>query len=111
MAEDFEKHPAVYIVSSGKNGTLYIGVTGRLWTRVLEHKTSDLAGFTRKYGVTTLVWYEHHHSMEAAIRREKQLKKWNRKWKLELIEKFNPAWRDLHDEIDVISTLAELTNP
>ena len=60
---------------------------------------------TRKYGVKSLVWYEHHHSMENAIRREKQIKEWQRKWKIKLIERFNPGWRDLHDEIDPVSTL------
>jgi putative endonuclease len=107
MAEDFEKHPAVYILASKSNGTLYVGVTARLWSRVAEHKSASVLGFTQKYGLKYLVWYEHHHVMEGAIRREKQIKKWNRQWKLELIEKFNPAWKDLHDEIDVISTLVE----
>jgi putative endonuclease len=106
MSED--KHPAVYILASKRNGTLYIGVTSSLWKRVAEHKDGSIPGFTSKYGVKTLVWYEQHHFMPDAIKREKQLKKWERKWKLELIEKFNPNWRDLHDEIDSVATLAEM---
>jgi putative endonuclease len=71
-----EKHPAVYILASRYRGTLYTGVTSFLWQRVCDHKNKRFGGFTGTYGVTTLVWYEHHHSMDAAIRREKQLKKW-----------------------------------
>ena len=102
-----EKHPAVYILASRYRGTLYTGVTSSLWQRVCDHKNSRFGGFTSKYGVATLVWYEHHHSMEAAIRREKQIKKWNRAWKLELIETMNPDWCDLQDGIDVTATLVE----
>ena len=87
-----EKHPAVYILASRYRGTLYAGVTSSLWQRVW---------------VKTLVWYEHHHSMEDAIRREKRIKKWNRAWKFRLIEAMNPDWRDLTDEIDVNATLVE----
>ena len=94
-----EKQPAVYILASARNGTLYIGVTSALWNRVATHKDKCVAGFTSRYRVHTLVWYEHHPSMESAIKREKQLKKWNRKWKLELIEIKNPEWKDLHDKI------------
>jgi putative endonuclease len=108
MSED--KFPAVYIVASKRNGTLYIGLTAGLYTRVATHKDGEVQGFTFKYGVKTLVWYEHHHSMEQAIRREKQLKKWNRKWKLELIEKFNPDWKDLHESIDYEGTLVPVTD-
>ncbi len=100
-----EKSPAVYILASKRNGTLYIGVTGALWNRVSAHKDGSVPGFTQRYGVKTLVWYEHHHTMESAIRREKQLKEWRRAWKIELIEKLNPTRRDLHDEIDIVSTL------
>ena len=100
-----EKSPAVYILASHRNGTLYTGVTSALWNRVAAHKDGSVPGFTRKYGVKSLVWYEHHHSMENAIRRERQIKEWQRKWKIELIERFNPGWRDLHDEIDPVSTL------
>ena len=103
-----EKSPAVYILASRKNGVLYVGVTSGLWNRVACHKDGSVKGFTQKYNVHLLVWYEHHHDMNAAITREKQLKKWNRAWKLELIEKFNPEWLDLHDSIDVDGTMAEL---
>jgi putative endonuclease len=103
-----EKSPAVYIIASKRNGTIYIGVTSALWNRVAAHKAKVFPGFSSKYKITNLVWYEHHHTMEAAIKREKQLKKWNRKWKLELIETMNPEWKDLHDEIDSLSTLVAL---
>ncbi len=102
-----EKHPAVYIMASRYRGTLYIGVTSDLWSRVCDHKNKTTPGFTSRYGITLLVWYEHYVSMEAAIRREKQLKAWQRRWKLELIEGMNPDWRDLHDHIDVTATLMD----
>ncbi|GAB6904278.1 Excinuclease ABC C subunit domain protein [Desulfosarcina cetonica] len=91
--------PAVYILSSKRNGTLYIGVTSNLVKRVWEHKNNIIAGFTKRYNVHQLVWYEIHTTMEAAIQREKQLKNWKRKWKLDLIEKVNPAWQDLYGQI------------
>lgn len=94
-----EKLPAVYILASQRNGTLYIGVTSDLIKRVWEHKNDAVEGFTRKYGVHMLVYYEQHASMETAITREKQLKKWNRAWKLRLIEGRNPDWLDLWPEI------------
>ncbi|QIG47948.1 GIY-YIG nuclease family protein [Nordella sp. HKS 07] len=93
-----EKVPAVYILASKRYGTLYIGVTSDLCSRVAAHKQGELAGFIRQYSVKTLVWYEFLGSMEEAIKREKQLKEWQRKWKIELIEKLNPTWRDLFDE-------------
>jgi len=102
-----EKSPDVYILASKCDGVLYVGVTGALWNRVATHKDVGVPGFTKKYNVKYLVWYEHHHTMESAIRREKQLKDWKRAWKIDLIEKLNPEWRDLHDEIDVIPTLVE----
>jgi putative endonuclease len=89
------KQPAVYILASKRNGTLYIGVTSDLVKRVWQHKNDVVEGFTKKYGVHMLVYYEMHADMTEAIRREKQLKKWNRAWKIELIEKENPQWRDL----------------
>ena len=89
------KQPAVYILASKRNGTLYIGVTSDLVKRVWQHKNDVAEGFTKKYGVHTLVYYEMHADMTEAIRREKQLKKWNRAWKIELIEKENPRWLDL----------------
>ena len=89
----------VYILASKRNGTLYIGMTNNLVRRVWEHKNNVVEGFTKKYGVHQLVWYEVADTPQAAITREKQLKKWNRAWKLKLIEAGNPEWKDLCDEI------------
>jgi putative endonuclease len=89
----------VYILSSKRNGTLYIGVTSGLAKRVYEHKNNIIDGFTKKYNVHSLVYYEMMNDVECAIRREKQLKKWNRKWKINLIEKNNPYWEDLYYEL------------
>jgi len=86
-------------LASRRNGTLYVGVTNNLVRRVYEHKNNVVKGFTEKYGVHMLVHYESSESVESAIRREKQLKEWQRKWKLRLIEETNPQWRDLYDEI------------
>ena len=93
------RQPAVYILASKRNGTLYIGVTSDLQKRTWEHKNDLADGFTRKYGVHRLVYYEVHEDMISAITREKQIKKWNRAWKLELIEEQNPRWLDLSEEI------------
>jgi putative endonuclease len=90
-----DKEPAVYILASQRNGTLYIGVTSDLVKRGWQHRNDAASGFSKRYGVHRLVYFEMHASMEAAIIREKRLKKWNRKWKLELIESGNPEWRDL----------------
>jgi putative endonuclease len=87
------------MLASQRNGTIYIGVTSDPVKRVWEHKSDLVEGFTKKYRVHTLVWYEAHETMEAAIVREKQLKGWRRQWKLELIEKMNPDWRDLYADI------------
>jgi putative endonuclease len=84
------------MLSSKKNGTLYTGITSNLIKRVYEHKNNMADGFTKKYSVHNLVWYEMHSSPESAIEREKQIKKWKRKWKLELIERDNPTWNDLY---------------
>jgi len=89
----------VYILSSKKNGTLYVGITSNLPKRVWEHKNKVAIGFTEKYDVTSLVYYERYEDPENAILREKRLKKWKRKWKLELIEKMNPEWNDLYGEL------------
>jgi putative endonuclease len=94
-----ERQPAVYILASKRNGTLYIGVTSNLRQRIWEHKNGVVEGFTKTYRVHTLVYFEMHENMTAAIMREKQLKKWNRAWKLQLIERHNPQWRDLWEEI------------
>jgi len=93
------KQPAVYILASKRNGTLYIGVTSNLQKRAWEHKNDLVEGFTKRYGVHRLVYYELHNDMAAAITREKQMKKWNRAWKLQLIERENPDWRDLWEGI------------
>jgi putative endonuclease len=87
--------PAVYIIASQRNGTLYTGVTSDLVARIHQHRSGEIPGFTRKYHVKLLVWFEPHATMESAIGREKRIKKWNRAWKLELIEASNPEWRDL----------------
>ena len=89
----------VYITASNRNGTLYIGVTSDLVTRVWQHKNNVVEGFTKKYEVHQLVWYELHDNMESAISREKSLKKWNRIWKLRLIEQINPEWQDLYNQL------------
>lgn len=93
------KQPAVYILASKKNGTLYVGVTSNLVKCTWEHKQDAVEGFTRKYQVHHLVYFEQHEDTGQAIRREKQIKKWNRTWKIELIEKINPAWRDPWSDI------------
>jgi putative endonuclease len=93
------RQPTVYILASKRNGTLYIGVTSNLPKRVWEHKSDFMEGFTKKYGVHRLVYYELHENLESAINREKQLKRWRRAWKLDLIEQQNPGWKDLWEEI------------
>ncbi len=93
------KNYYVYILSSKRNGTLYTGVTSDIVKRVYEHKNGLVKGFTKKYNVDTLIWYEMHESVESAIHREKQIKKWKRAWKLKLIEKENPEWYDLYVSI------------
>lgn len=94
-----EKRFWVYMLASQKNGTLYIGVTSELVQRTWKHKEKFYEGFTKKYGVTTLVWFEVHETAESAIRKEKRLKKYPRQWKINLINEMNPDWKDLYDEI------------
>ncbi|MGN6747996.1 MAG: GIY-YIG nuclease family protein [Xanthobacteraceae bacterium] len=89
----------VYILASRRNGTLYIGMTDNLARRYWEHHNGAIRGFTTKYGVKILVWYEVHDSRESAFQRERQLKKWNRTWKLALIERTNPKWKDLANQL------------
>ncbi|MHB1687169.1 MAG: GIY-YIG nuclease family protein [Ignavibacteriaceae bacterium] len=89
----------IYILASKKNGTLYIGVTNDLIRRVCEHKEGITEGFTKKYNIKLLVYFEVHSDINEAIKREKALKKWYRKWKIELIEKNNPEWKDLYEEL------------
>ena len=91
--------PTVYILASQRNGTLYTGVTSNLLARIHQHRQGAVRGFTRQYGVKLLVWFEQHATMESAITREKRIKKWNRAWKLQLIEEANPEWRDLAEDL------------
>jgi len=91
--------PAVYVLASKRNGSLYVGVASNLRKRVWEHKNELVEGFTKRYGVHHLVYYEIYDDMMSAITREKQIKKWNRAWKLDLIEKQNPDWKDLWEGI------------
>jgi len=93
------KNPAVYLLASQSNGTLYIGVTSDLVRRIWQHREGLIDGFTKQHQVKMLVWYEQHATMESAISKEKAMKKWRRQWKLSAIEKNNPGWNDLWDEI------------
>jgi len=93
------KQPCVYILTSKQNGTLYVGVTSNLIKRVWEHKEDVVPGFTKQYGVHLLVWFEMHETMDAAITREKQIKKWNREWKIRRITETNPDWKDLYFDL------------
>ncbi|MBN2106856.1 MAG: GIY-YIG nuclease family protein [Deltaproteobacteria bacterium] len=94
-----ERLPCVYILASRRNGTLYTGVTSDLIKRVWQHKNDAVEGFTKRYGVHILVWYETHETIMSAIEREKAIKEWKRKWKLKLIEGFNPEWKDLYSDL------------
>lgn len=89
-----------YIMASRRNGTLYIGHTDDLTRRAIEHQAGATPGFTRRHGVKTLVFWEEYESRDEAFRRERAMKKWRRAWKLELIERFNPGWRDLLPEFE-----------
>lgn len=93
------KQPAVYILSNQRNGTLYVGVTSNLAQRIWQHKNKQVSGFSSKYSLYLLVYYELHSEMIMAITREKQIKKWRRGWKLRIIEELNPEWLDLSDEV------------
>jgi len=93
-----DRTPAVYIVASQRNGTIYTGVTSDLPGRVYQHRNKTFKGFTAEHGCDRLVWFEVHEEMASAILREKRIKKWERAWKLELIEKDNPTWRDLAED-------------
>ena len=97
MQRDFA--PTCYILASKRNGTLYVGVTSNLIQRIWQHREGAVPGFTRDYGVKLLVWFEQFGTMELAIQREKRIKKWNRAWKLALIEGVNPDWEDLAVEL------------
>ena len=90
---------AVYLLASERNGTLYVGVTSDLVKRIYEHKHDLADGFTKKYGIKTLVWFEMTNDISVAITREKQIKKWNRLWKLRLVDQSNPEWLDLYSDV------------
>ncbi|MGD8525520.1 MAG: GIY-YIG nuclease family protein [Thioalkalispiraceae bacterium] len=94
-----ERQPCVYLLSSRKYGTLYVGVTSNLVQRIWQHKQNLVKGFTRKYDVHNLVWYELHETMDSAIAREKAIKNWQRQWKINLIESSNPQWHDLYETL------------
>jgi putative endonuclease len=96
------KQPCVYILASQPHGTLYVGVTSNLPQRLYQHREQHFVGFTQKYAVKMLVWYEIHATMQEAITREKHIKKWNRSWKIRLIEEMNPNWQDLYDTLTFI---------
>ena len=93
------KQPCVYLMSNQRNGTLYLGGTSDLVKRVWQHKENLAEGFTKRHKVHHLVWYEPHDRMDSALRREKAIKKWSRSWKLAMIEKVNPEWRDLYEDL------------
>ena len=100
MTYSGNKFFCVYILASQRNGTLYIGSTEDLGKRIWEHKEEIRKGFTAEYGVKRLVWYEAHDTRESAFARERQMKKWKRAWKIELIEKENPGWEDLYGTLN-----------
>jgi putative endonuclease len=108
MKDDFD--PTVYILASHKNGTLYVGVTSNLMQRIHQHRSGLIQGFTNDYGVKRLVWFEAGGSMDAAIQREKQIKKWKRGWKIELIESDNPDWRDIAIDLGFDALPSERTD-
>ena len=94
-----KKQPCVYLLASKRNGTLYVGITSDLVKRIWEHKNGVVEGFTKRYGIHKLVWYELHETLPGAIAREKAIKEWQRQWKLQLIEMTNPQWRDLYPDL------------
>lgn len=93
------KQPCVYLLASSSHGTFYTGVTSDLPRRLYEHRTGAADGFTKRYGIKRLVWFEQHETMEAAILREKQIKRWARAWKYELVNSVNPTWRDFAEDL------------
>ena len=94
-----ERQPCVYILTNHRNGTLYVGVTSNLPKRIWEHKNKVVKGFTSKYVLDRLVWFEVHDTMESAIQREKAIKYWKRRWKIKTITEMNPSWRDLYEDL------------
>jgi len=106
-----DRLPCVYIMASGFHGTLYTGVTSNLLQRIYQHREESFGGFTAEYGVKRLVWFECGGTMESAIAREKQLKNWKRQWKIELIEKDNPTWRDLAEDFGFEPLIKKKVDP
>lgn len=106
-----ERIPCVYLLASGFHGTLYTGVTSNLLGRVWQHREEVTGGFTKRYGVKRLVWFEVNDTMESAIRREKSIKRWQRQWKIELIQRENPAWCDLAEDFGFESLVKERWTP
>ncbi len=106
-----ERIPCVYLLTSGFHGTLYTGVTSQLVGRTYQHREGITGGFTTRYGLKRLVWFEVHERMESAILREKQLKRWRRAWKIELIERENPTWRDLAEDFGFESLIKRRWTP
>jgi putative endonuclease len=102
-----ERTPCVYLLASSFHGTIYTGVTSNLLGRIWQHREEVTKGFTERYGVKRLVWFEVHEAMESAIRREKSIKRWQRQWKIDLIEKENPTWRDLAEDFGFVSLIKE----
>ena len=94
-----EKYYYVYVLANKRRGTTYVGVTSNLVQRVWQHKDEQVEGFTKRYGIKMLVWFEQHENVEQAILREKQIKNWNRTWEIELVESFNQEWHDLYETI------------
>ncbi len=107
---DTDFQPIAYILATHKNGSIYIGVTSNLLQRLHQHREGIFEGHSKAYGIKRLVWYEVHETMDAAITREKQLKKWNQQWKADLIERANPEWRDLAVELGFAQTLSRLND-
>ena len=106
-----ERVPSVYLLASGFHGTLYTGVTSNLIGRLYQHREEQTPGFTSRYGVKRLVWFEVHETMETAIRREKSIKRWQRQWKIDLIVSENPTWRDLGEDFGFESLIGRKVDP
>jgi len=106
-----ERLPCVYLLASGFHGTLYTAVTSNLLGRISQHRDEITRGFTARYGVKRLVWFETGDTMESVIVREKQLKRWRREWKIELIERENPTWRDLAEDFGFESLIKKKVDP
>ena len=106
-----EHIPCVYLLTSGFHGTLYTGVTSNLVGRTWQHREGVVRGFTKRYGVKRLVWFEVHETMESAIRREKSIKRWHRDWKVQLVAKENPTWRDLAEDFGFDSLIKKKVDP